>query len=215
MSDDNPSSFETGDLSVDPFLALQREKDPYDLRNMSVLIVEDSGYLKSLMISMLKLFGVGDIMSCDGAEEAKDLLTIALAKSTSRHITGVDIILTDWLMPKGSGEELVHWVRTHKKPEMHYLPIVVVSAYTTEHVAMKARDMGVNETMAKPVSGKGLAQRICSVIDAPRPFLRTQDYFGPDRRRKDMPYKGADRRSQDTEHMAMRSSGIDVPGGAA
>lgn len=56
---------------------------------------------------------------------------------------------------------------------------------------MAARDAGVNEFCVKPVTPADLMKRIAWVIDKPCPFVRSPDYFGPDRRRKDDPnYKG-------------------------
>ena len=34
-----------------------------------------------------------------------------------------------------------------------------------------------------------------SVIEKPRTFVRTDTYFGPDRRRRDLPFTGPDRRA--------------------
>lgn len=190
--DDKPRP--EGEINESPFLSLNK-KDPYNLGNISVLIIEDSIYLKNLMVSMLKVFGVGDIMSCNGAEEAKDLLTISLAKKASKYVTDVDIVLTDWIMPEGSGEDLLRWIRGHANDDIRFLPVIVISAYTTERVTVAARDLGANETLVKPVSGKALAQRICSVIDKPRSFIKAPDYFGPDRRRQNLPYEGPNKRS--------------------
>lgn len=175
----------------------QSSPEPYDLRNFTVLLVEDSPYMQSLTSEMLKLFGIGDIIKCDDAKEAIDLLTITHARRSSRHVDKVDIVLTDWLMPGGSGAELIQWIRNHEATDIRFLPIVVISGYTTEKLTYKTRDMGINELLVKPISGKLLASRICSVIDTPRPFIQTQDYFGPDRRRQDMDFPGEDRRSQD------------------
>lgn len=166
----------------------------YDLSNFTLLIVEDSHYMQSLMASMLRVFGVGDIMVCEGAKEAQDILTITQARKTSKYATKVDIVLTDWLMPKGSGEELLTWIRSHEDDEVRFLPVVVVSGFTTEYVASRARDLGANETLVKPVSGNGLASRICSVIDNPRPFVSISGYFGPDRRRVETVFQGKERR---------------------
>ena len=58
-----------------------------------------------------------------------------------------------------------------------------------------ARDAGVTEFLAKPISAKGLYQRIVNVLANPRPSIKTKTYFGPDRRRNSNPnYVGADRR---------------------
>jgi len=58
-----------------------------------------------------------------------------------------------------------------------------------------ARDAGVTEFLAKPISAKALYQRVLNVVANPRPFIRTRSYFGPDRRRNANPnYAGPERR---------------------
>ena len=172
----------------------QEKKEPYDLSNFTILVVEDSTYMQSLISSMLKVFGVGDIMVAEGAKEAIDVLTVTQARAKSKYITKVDLVLTDWLMNKGSGEDLVRWIRSHEKDEVRFLPIVVISGYATEYLTARARDSGANETLVKPVSAKGLASRICSVIDHPRPFVNAPGFFGPDRRRQQIKFSGPERR---------------------
>ena len=49
---------------------------------------------------------------------------------------------------------------------------------------IEARDAGVNEFLAKPISAKALYQRFAANIDNPRPFIRTKHYFRPDGRRQ-------------------------------
>src|SRR6202012_53439 len=59
-----------------------------------------------------------------------------------------------------------------------------------------ARDGGVTEFLAKPISAKGLYQRILNVVANPRPFIKTKTYFGPDRRRNTAnAYSGPERRT--------------------
>lgn len=177
---------------------------PYDLSNFTILIVEDSEYMQSLLASMLKVFGVGDILACANAHEAMEVLTIMQASRKSRYLGKVDIVLTDWLMPKGSGEELLHWIRTHEKDAVRFLPVIVVSGYTTEFLTTVVRDMGAHEILVKPVSGTALAGRICSVIDTPRPFINVDGFFGPDRRRHEMPFQGRERRIMTAEHIKVK-----------
>jgi two-component system, chemotaxis family, chemotaxis protein CheY len=58
-----------------------------------------------------------------------------------------------------------------------------------------ARDAGVTEFMAKPISANALYQRILNIVANPRPFIKTKTYFGPDRRRTVNPnYAGPERR---------------------
>lgn len=179
----------------------KKQYEPYDLTNFTILIAEDSVFMQSLMSSMLKVFGVGDIMTCTGGKEAVELLTVTQARTKSRYINHVDIVLIDWLMPDGSGKDLLKWIRSHEKDEVRFLPVIVVSGYITGLVTSEARDLGCHETLVKPVSSNGLASRICSVIDSPRPFIKIVDYFGPDRRRQDLSYKGEDRRKIKAEEI--------------
>lgn len=168
----------------------------YDLKNVNVLLVEDSRSMQALIASMLRSFGVGDVLVCEGAHEAISILTITQARKKSSDIKGIDMVLTDWLMPQGSGVELLEWIRSHEADNIKFLPVLLLSAYTTQKVITTARDYGANEALVKPVSGSMLAGRILSVIDKPRAFVKTSDFFGPDRRRQDMAYKGPDRRKR-------------------
>ncbi|HRC27435.1 MAG TPA: response regulator, partial [Alphaproteobacteria bacterium] len=88
----------------------------------------------------------------------------------------------------GSGADLLDWIRGNRDDEIRFLPVIVISAYTTERVVSMARDRGANEALVKPVSGMKLAQRILATIDNPRPFISGGGFFGPDRRRQVMPF---------------------------
>ena len=51
--------------------------------------------------------------------------------------------------------------------------------------------------LSKPVVPRDLYLRLVQLVDKPRQFVRTDTYFGPDRRRRDDPdYKGPERRDQ-------------------
>jgi DNA-binding response OmpR family regulator len=71
----------------------------------------------------------------------------------------------------------------------------MLTGYTRVDHVRQARDAGVNEFLAKPVSVKAILSRLISVIEHPRPFVRTKSYFGPCRRRRgDNEYRGPERR---------------------
>ena len=75
-----------------------------------------------------------------------------------------------------------------------YVPIIMLTAYSEMNRIVEARDSGVNEFVVKPISVNTLFSRIQAVIEKPRPFIRNNNFFGPDRRRKDMPFNEPDRR---------------------
>ena len=63
---------------------------------------------------------------------------------------------------------------------------------------LEARDAGVTEFLVKPVSAKALVDRLRTVIERQRMFVRAESYTGPDRRRRTTAgYKGPLRRDTD------------------
>ena len=76
-----------------------------------------------------------------------------------------------------------------------YCPIVVVTANTELRHVCYARDNGMTEFLAKPISAKTIYSRLCSVIENPRAFIRVGKFFGLDRRRRQAEgYESSERR---------------------
>jgi DNA-binding response OmpR family regulator len=71
----------------------------------------------------------------------------------------------------------------------------MLTGHTEKARVTAARDAGITEFLAKPISAKALYQRIANVVANPRPFIKTKTYFGPDRRRNaSSNYTGQERR---------------------
>ena len=62
---------------------------------------------------------------------------------------------------------------------------------------MAARDAGIREFLAKPVSPRNVYARLVSALNSDRSFVRVDDYFGPDRRRRDVLFSGESKRAGD------------------
>jgi DNA-binding response OmpR family regulator len=76
-----------------------------------------------------------------------------------------------------------------------YVPIIMLTGHSEKKRVVSARDAGITEFLAKPISAKALYERILNVVANPRPFIKTKSYFGPDRRRNSNPnYVGPERR---------------------
>ena len=74
----------------------------------------------------------------------------------------------------------------------------MMTGHSEKNRVMEARDAGVTEFVVKPITAKAVFDRIQAVIIRPRSFIKTEDYFGPDRRRtSSASYKGPKRRSTD------------------
>lgn len=154
------------------------------LSRISFLIVDDSEFSRRLSASILRCFGAREIHEALDGEDAKH--QIADHKP--------DIVLLDWMMPQTDGIAFTRWARTDRASPDPFVPIVMMSSFSEVERVMQARDAGVNEFLVKPMTPKELIRRVQSVIEKPRTFVRTDDYFGPDRRRRDLPFHGPDRR---------------------
>jgi DNA-binding response OmpR family regulator len=74
----------------------------------------------------------------------------------------------------------------------------MVTGYADRVRVLEARDAGVTELIVKPVTANAVLTRLNQVIYKPRPFARTEDYYGPDRRRRsELSYNGPLRRHLD------------------
>ncbi|MDH5749350.1 MAG: response regulator, partial [Rhodospirillales bacterium] len=76
---------------------------------------------------------------------------------------------------------------------------------TEDNLVKEARDAGINDFLAKPISASSLMSRITSVLGAPQSYIQTKDYFGPDRRRVQEAFADPDRRA---EQMNLVPSGV-------
>jgi len=155
---------------------------------LCVVLLEDNEHMRSLLRTLLKAMGIRRIVEyCDGSEALAHL-----------HETKPDFILTDLTMAPMDGLEFIRAVRHSADEILCVLPIIMVTGHTERLRIRAARDIGVTEILAKPVTAAGLYQRIDEIIQRPRPFVRTPDYCGPCRRRQHNPaYTGPWRRSSD------------------
>lgn len=158
----------------------------YDLSQLSILVADDDSFILSLTRSLLNGFGITKVRTVTDS----NLVLDELQTST------VDVLMVDWDMEPMNGIELTRHIRMHPDSANRYLPVIIMTGHTEMSIVLKARDAGVTEFLAKPMTVRSMYQRIVSVIERPRPFVRSSDYFGPDRRRMDDPnYAGPERRA--------------------
>jgi len=155
------------------------------LRDVTVLIVDDQEFIHSLVRQMLRVLGCTKMIHADNGDDAWQ---IVMNKP-------VDLVITDWYMEPVDGIELTDRIRNNKLCPNPYLPVIMMSGFAERARIYGARDSGINEFVVKPLSARALFGRIQNVIEHPRQFVRTQSFFGPDRRRRDKPIQD-DRRGK-------------------
>jgi DNA-binding response OmpR family regulator len=108
-----------------------------------------------------------------------------------------DVILVNWRTQPVDGLAFVRRIRNSETGAHAFARIVMMSRCRRYRQVLAARDAGVDEFLVKPLSRVGLLAGIRAVIDHPRPFSRTDGFFGPDRRRKQIAHDGPERRKDD------------------
>jgi len=155
------------------------------LEALSILVVDDNKHMHSIVKAILNSMRVKNIRFSDNAADA-------FMEIRQWH---PDIIITDWAMQPLDGLDFVRLVRKGADSPNPYVPIVLLTGHTEMCRVIEARDTGVNEILAKPISIKSLYSRIASIVQEPRPFVKSKKYFGPCRRRNTNPnYNGPERR---------------------
>lgn len=160
----------------------------YQFRNVSVLVVDDVRPMLSLVSSLLKIFGFSNVYLADDPEDA----FVQFCKYKP------DIVITDWQMQPYDGLELIRKIRRDPRSPNKFVPVVMMTGYSHRIRVEKARDIGVTEFLVKPFTAKDLCSRIEQLVERPRKFVDTGEFFGPDRRRrKNDAYKGPRRREEE------------------
>ena len=166
-------------------MSIAKSKLAYNLERLYILVVDDNWHMRALVRSILESLGVKNILDAgDGADALKELRDFS-----------ADMIICDLSMSPLDGLEFARLIRTGANSPDRYVPIIMLTGHTEMNRVIACRDAGVNEYLAKPISPKGLYDRICEIIENPREFIDIKDYMGPDRRRRaDPKYGGPDRR---------------------
>ncbi|MFN3078006.1 MAG: response regulator, partial [Alphaproteobacteria bacterium] len=160
----------------------------YSLDNLRFLVIDPSRHMQHLIMTVLRAFGAREF------ETASD----GLIARSKLEVHRPDIIITELALPRMDGLELTRMVRSATCSSNPFVPIIMCTSHTEISNVVAARESGVTEFLAKPISAGSLYKRIYITIDNPREFLRIPGYVGPDRRRHSDPnYAGPKRRKAD------------------
>lgn len=183
---------------------IRRTSNGMRLDLVSVLLVEDAAFIRSLLLGVLRNLGFGIVhLARDGAEAAAFLEE--RAASLPPGASPVDITLTDLVMPNIDGLTLLRWIRRSPKSSDRFSPVVMLSGAADRRYVEEARDLGVTEFMAKPFTATGIGDRLMRVLAKPRRFVLCNGYFGPDRRRMNKPVQVDCRVTREDEILVVHS----------
>jgi two-component system, chemotaxis family, chemotaxis protein CheY len=145
----------------------------YDISNVNFLVLEKHTLVRKIMTEVFREFGVSTVQSTANPEIAWQMF----------NTSSIDIILSDWTHGL-DGMHFLRRVRKDRKTPNPFVPVIIITANTELDHIIEARDNGMTEFLAKPVSANLIYSRIVRVIENNRSFVRLSDFFGPDRRRR-------------------------------
>lgn len=158
------------------------------LSSLNVLLVDDNQHMRAIATAVLKSAGIPKVREAADGSAALTLLRDFPA----------DLVIVDFNMFPLDGVEFTRLVRNSPDSTNPYLPIIMMTGHSEKTRVYEARDAGVTEFVVKPITAKAILDRIQAVIFKPRPFVKTDGYFGPDRRRtQSATYNGPRRRATD------------------
>lgn len=166
----------------------------FDFGLLSVLVAEDNQYMRSMLRTVLRALGVGTVTVASDGGAAIEILRNLKDNPQKAGVSTIDVVFSNWQMEPVDGMMLLKWVRRHKESPDRFMPFVMVSGFSDRKRVELARDFGVTEFVGKPYTINSLMARVNTLVNAPRQFVLTADYFGPDRRRNRETPPGPERR---------------------
>ncbi len=132
-------------MSIVPASEILRsaEKRPY------ILVVDDD-QAALRMISLALSSSPFEIETSPSADGAMKMIATRLP----------DLVVLDFEMPDHDGAEMCRWIRSSEAPDVHNLPIIMLTAHTSETDELRCLDAGANDFVSKPVSMAILEARI-------------------------------------------------------
>ncbi len=174
------------------------------LDRVVILIVDESLKTRALLGSILSSLGVGTVLRAPNGGNALELIHEMRCRPERVGVSGIDLIISECDMARVDGAPLLRWIRHHRESPNHFLPFIAMSATPSEERVRAARDLGANQFIARPFTVNSLCDHIDSLVRNDRRYVRTGEYFGPDRRFHELPVEVDRRVDSETEPIGVR-----------
>lgn len=176
-----------------PDISANHSEGAWDYSDLSIHFIDDYRSMHLTMRSMLTAMRIRDFTCFADPRESITRMAVRIP----------DLIITDYYMSPIDGIEFARMIRKGNVCADEFVPILLLTGYATPSVVQRARDNGINGVLAKPLSISLLYRRISAIVEENRVFIQGQEYFGPDRRRKERIFDGADKRLANLELLSI------------
>lgn len=121
-------------------------------KDMTVLVVDDFATMRRIIRNILRDLEFKKILEAEDGTAAVDIL------KTQK----VDLIISDWNMPKMTGLELLKWVRANE--DTKDIPFLMVTAEAQKENVIEAVKARVSNYIVKPFTAQTLAEKLEKII---------------------------------------------------
>jgi DNA-binding response OmpR family regulator len=119
-----------------------------------VLVADDDRIVRRIVVA--KLSGLGyEVREAEDGQEALDLLVGGEVP---------DLLITDSLMPRMNGLELVRSIRSNPNGALSALPVIMLTSRQGEHDVIEGLETGLDDYVTKPFSPDELVARVRTVL---------------------------------------------------
>lgn len=116
----------------------------------TILVVDDESRMRKLVKDFLSREGYKVLEAGDGIE-AMDIFY---------ENKDIDLVILDVMMPKMDGWQVCREIRTHSSQ----IPIIMLTARSSEHDELQGFESGADEYISKPFSPKILVARVSAIL---------------------------------------------------
>lgn len=119
---------------------------------IKVLIVDDFATMRRILKNILKKIGFTHILEADDGSNALKLL----------EKEKVDLVISDWNMPKMTGLEFLKAVRSNTA--FKDLPFLMVTAEAQKQNIIEAVQAGVSNYVVKPFTEEVITEKLAKIL---------------------------------------------------
>jgi two-component system, chemotaxis family, chemotaxis protein CheY len=140
------------------------------------LVADPSQHMATIVSSMLHTLKIRAV------DVTMDLERTAGALARRSY----NLVLIDEQLGGEQGFAMIRAMRHAADHPNRAVPIIMMASTPTAEMIKAARDAGVTEFLRKPFSAQHIQLRLDAIRKAPRDFVETEGFTGPDRRRREL-----------------------------
>ena len=120
--------------------------------SIKILIIDDFATMRRILKNILKQLGFKNLVEADDGTTALNVL----------ESQKIDLIISDWNMPKMTGLELLKKVRA--STEYKKTPFLMVTAEAQKQNVIEAVQAGVSNYVVKPFTAEAISDKLEKIL---------------------------------------------------